>query len=79
MPKPPIKLAAEIQSRMQRDGKNILTMPWPEFYTEAEIDRFRDKRRCEITSACGALGIVVGYGNNVVSFCHDADFAGGST
>ncbi len=75
MPKTPIKLAAEIQTRMQRDGKQILTMPWPMFYTEAEIDRFREKRSIEIKDACGALGIVVGYGKNVVTFCHDANFA----
>lgn len=75
MPKPPIKLAAEVQARMQREGKQILTMPWPEFYKEAEIDRFRDKRAEEIKASCVALGIVVGYGNNVVTFCYDANFA----
>jgi hypothetical protein len=61
---------------MQRQGKQILTMPWPEFYTEADISRFRDQRASEIAEACKALGIVVGYGNNVVTFCHDAHFAG---
>lgn len=76
MPKLPIKLAAEIQARMQSQGKQILTMPWPDFYDAAEISRFRNKRGDEIADACKALGIVVGYGNNVVSFCHDAHFAG---
>ncbi len=51
-------------------------MPWSEFYQAADISRFRDKRGEEITDSCKALGIVVGYGNNVVSFCHDAHFAG---
>jgi len=60
---------------MQREGKQILTMPWPQFYQECEIDRFRDKRSKEIVDACGALGIVVGYGKNVVTFCHDVHFA----
>lgn len=76
MPKSPLKLAAEVQARMQRQGKQILTMPWPEFYAEADISRFRDQRADEIAEACKALGIVVGYGNNIVSFCHDAHFAG---
>lgn len=75
MPKSPIKLAAEVQSRMQSQGKQVLTMPWPDFYKAAEISRFRDQRAGEIADACKALGIVVGYGNNVVSFCHDAHFA----
>jgi hypothetical protein len=76
MPKSPIKLAAEIQSRMQSQGKQVLTIPWPEFYDAAEISRFRDKRGEEIWEACKALGIITGYGNNVVSFVHDAHFAG---
>ena len=75
MPKPPIKLAAEIQTKMQRQGKQVLTMPWPDFYQTAEISRFRGQRGDEIVVACKALGIVVGYGNNVVSFVHDAHFA----
>lgn len=76
MPKSPIKLAAEIQVRMQSQGKQVLTMPWADFYKAAEISRFRDQRSTEIADSCKALGIVVGYGNNVVSFCHDAHFAG---
>lgn len=76
MPKSPIKMAAEIQTKMQSQGKQVLTMPWPDFYKSAEISRFRGQRGDEISDACKALGIVVGYGNNVVSFCHDAHFAG---
>lgn len=75
MPKSPIKLAAEIQTVMQRQGKQVLTMPWPDFYQAAEISRFRDQRSKEVADSCKALGIVVGYGNNVVTFCHDAHFA----
>ena len=37
--------------------------------------RFREKTSQEFIDSCGALGIVVGYGKNVVSFCHDANFA----
>jgi hypothetical protein len=74
--KDPIKLAAEVQSKMQSQGKQVMTMPWPEFYTEAGIKRFWDSRAEGISDACKALGIVVGYGNNVVTFCHDVHFAG---
>lgn len=76
MPKSPLKLAAEIQTLMQSQGKQILTMPWPAFYAAADIARLRDDRKVQIAESCNALGIVVGYGNNVVSFCHDAHFAG---
>ena len=75
MAKQPIKLAAEINDRMRREGKQILTMPWSEFYTEAQIERFRDERAEDIKEACVALGIVVGYGKNVVTFCNDANFS----
>jgi hypothetical protein len=76
MPKSPLKLASEIQTIMQSQGKQLLTMPWADFYAAADISRFRDKRGDEIADSCKALGIVVGYGNNVVTFCHDAHFAG---
>jgi hypothetical protein len=61
---------------MQRQGKQVLTMPWPDFYEAADVSRLRDERKDQIAESCNALGIVVGYGNNVVSFCHDAHFAG---
>lgn len=76
MPKSPLKLAAEIQAKMQSQSKQVLTMPWAEFYVAADNDRLRDQRKEDIADSCNALGIVVGYGNNVVTFCHDAHFAG---
>lgn len=77
MPKSPLKLAAEIQAKMQSQGKQVLTMPWPEFYQAADISRFRQERGDEIAESCKALGIIAGYGNFVVSFCNDANFAAG--
>jgi hypothetical protein len=75
MPKKPEVFAKEIQARMQSESKQVLTMLWSEFYRNAGIQRFGDKYSDNIHSACVALGIVVGHGNNVVTFCYDANFS----
>ena len=53
----------------------MLRESWYEVYEAAEIERYRGKRADETQAACKALGVAVGYGNNVVTFCHDAHFA----
>ena len=75
MAKSPGNIANDIHTRMQREGKQILTMPWPQFYEEAEIKRFTRGRGDDIWESCKAIGIVFGEGNNVVTFCYDANFA----
>ena len=75
MAKSPKKLAEEIKARMQRGGKNVMTIRWPEFYEMAEIERWRDERAQLVRTECLASGVAIGWGNNVVICCLDADVA----
>lgn len=76
MPKKPENFALEIQAEMHNESRKVITKLWPEFYTETDIKRFGGPYSESIRNACSALGIVVGYGQNVVTFCQDTKFSG---
>ena len=75
MPVKPIALVAAVAEDMRARGLQVMTMPWPNFYYLAELERFRPERKQEIVQAGLAAGLVVGFGARVVTFCSDADFA----
>ena len=74
MAKNPKTLAEELKALLQSGGKPFLTMKWSDLYERAGWQRFTDARWESTREACLAVGLIVGYGNNIVSLCPDAEY-----
>jgi len=75
MPKEPKKVAEEIDHMLRKSGKEVLTITWPEFYTLNDAQRWTDERTQWIDEAAKRRGLIFGFGQMVISVCHDRNFS----
>jgi hypothetical protein len=70
-----IEIAEEIQESLRKNGKDVVTFSWKEFYEFVDRDRLKQAFYDELKEHLSALGLLVVYGQSVVLFGKDYRFA----
>lgn len=68
-------VAEEIQSLLQKNGKDVITFPWPDFYEVAGRERMKDAFKSELDKALRMHGLLISYGQAVVLVGKDFKFS----
>jgi hypothetical protein len=75
MAKPAQDVAEEIQELLRKNGKDVVTLPWPDFYKLAGRERMKDEFTSTLATRLRELGLLVAYGQSVVLVAKDFRFA----
>lgn len=68
-------VAEEIQELLRKNGKDVVTLSWPDFYKVSGRERIKDEFTGGLTKSLRELGLVVVYGQSMVLFAKDFRFA----
>lgn len=67
-----------LNSRLQKKGGEVLTLPYQEFYKLSQIERLKQSREKEIAKiGRGEYTLIIAFGQNVVLVAHDRNFSAG--
>jgi hypothetical protein len=65
----------DLNDKLRKSGKPVVTMTWPRFYDVGEIDRLKEARSEAVKAlAREKYGLFVHYGQQVVIVGHDRNF-----
>jgi hypothetical protein len=68
-------IASDLNEKLRRSGKPVVTLTWPTFYDVCERDRLKDAALAGIQEhASGSFQLIISYGRNAVVVCHDRNF-----
>ena len=68
-------VAEEIQELMRKNAKDVVTLPWPDFYKVAGRERMKDAFMTDLRQKLRELGLLVCYGQSVVLVGKDFKFS----
>lgn len=68
------KVAEKIQELLRKNGVDVVTLTWPDFYAISERERIKVEFQSELTRALKGLGLLVCYGDAIVLIAKDFAF-----
>lgn len=68
-------VAEEIQELLRKNGKDVVTLSWPDFYKVSGRERIKDEFTSGLTKSLRELGLLVAYGQSVILVAKDFRFA----
>ncbi len=68
-------VAEEIQELMRKNAKDVVTLPWPDFYKVAGRERMKDAFMADLRQKLRELGLLVCYGQAIVLVGKDFKFS----
>lgn len=69
------KVAENIQDLMRKNGVDVVTFTWPEFYKVSGRERIKVEFQSDLAASLKALGLIIGFGSAVVAVLKDFGFA----
>lgn len=68
-------VAEEIQELLRKNAKDVVTIPWPDFYKVSGRERMKDAFMAELSKKLREFGLLIVYGQAVVLVGKDFKFA----
>lgn len=68
-------VAEEIQELLRKNGKDVVTLSWPDFYKISGRERIKDEFTAALSKSLRELGLLVAYGQSVILVAKDFRFA----
>lgn len=68
-------VAEEIQELLRKNGKDVVTLSWPDFYKISGRERIKDEFTAALSKSLRDLGLLVAYGQSVILVAKDFRFA----
>lgn len=68
-------VAEEIQELMRKNSKDVVTLPWPDFYKVAGRERMKDAFMADLSQKLREFGLLISYGQAVVLIGKDFKFS----
>lgn len=68
-------VAEEIQELMRKNAKDVVTLPWPDFYKVAGRERMKDAFMADLRQKLREQGLLVCYGQAIVLVGKDFKFS----
>ena len=69
------EVADNIQELMRKDGADVVTFTWPDFYKVSDRERIKVEFQTDLAQSLKALGLLIVYGSAVVLVAKDFPFA----
>lgn len=68
-------VAQELQSILEKFGKNYITLSWDDMYLITNRKHWTDKAHDETRDELQELGLIIGYGDCAIIVAKDENFA----
>lgn len=68
-------VAEDIQSLLQKNGRDVITLSWPDFYEVADRERMKDAFKADLDRTLRGHGLLICYGLSVVLVAKDFKFS----
>ncbi len=69
------EVADNIQEIMRKNGVDVVTFTWPDFYKVSDRERIKVEFQNDLALSLKALGLLISYGAVVVLVAKDFGFA----
>jgi hypothetical protein len=75
MAKSVAQIAEDVQDKMRRQGVEVLTIKWPDFYDLADRTRIKEEFQKSLSAELGMKSLLISYGQAVVVIAKDFNFS----
>jgi hypothetical protein len=65
----------DVQELLRKNGKDLVTLNWPEFYKLTGRERMKDEFTLDLREHLKRASILIAYGNAIVLIAKDFRFA----
>jgi hypothetical protein len=69
------EVAESIQELMRKNGVDVVTFTWPDFYKVSGRERIKVEFQTDLAASLKALGLLINFGSTVVLVAKDFSFA----